>query len=182
MEANNDPKSSRIGGSGQGAGSEFTKLVSRYERFTPITANGSLWLRGQFQYSSDLLTSIEQMALGGPNTVRAYPVSEDLVDKGFAVTAEWLSKVPFLAHRPAFRGHVWGDILKMSVFIDSGGGWLNDPLITEESFVRLTGVGAALRFSMERVQAAVEVSTPVGGPDPSNGNDPQIYFSVGYSL
>ncbi len=182
MAADNDPQSSRIGGSGLSAGAAFTKLSARYERLTPVTGSGTLWLRGQFQYSSDLLTSIEQMAIGGPNTVRAYPVSEFLVDKGFALSVEWLNRFPLFTRKQAFRGHTWGELLRVSVFVDAAGGVVNDPLITEESFVRLTGAGVALRFTMERLAATLEVASPIGGPKPSDGDDPQIYFSVGYAL
>ncbi|MBI5137530.1 MAG: ShlB/FhaC/HecB family hemolysin secretion/activation protein [Nitrospirae bacterium] len=182
MDGDSDPRASRVGGSGQGAGSVFTKVNARYQKLRPVTANGNLWLRAATQYSGDLLTSIEQMPVGGPDTVRAYPVSEALVDKGFAVSVDWLARVPFIHRRQAFAGRTWGDLLKVAVFADTAGGWLNDPLVTENPYVRLNGVGVGLRFHLERLSANLEWARPVAGPTASDGDGSRLYFAVGLTL
>jgi hemolysin activation/secretion protein len=82
MLASNDPSASRQGGSGKHAGGNFSKLEFRYDYVQRFTSNQTLLATLSGQYSNALLTSMEQMALGGPTSVRAYPISEYLVDSG----------------------------------------------------------------------------------------------------
>jgi len=182
MDAQNDTHSSRVGGSGESAGSVFTTLKLRYEHLQPFAGRGTVWLRAHGQYSPDLLTATEQLALGGPNTVRAYPVAEVLVDNGFSVSLAWLIRAPGIDRRPAFGGQTWGDILKASVFIDTAMGWRNEPLPNEAASERLTGVGLELRLALERITGNIQVSRPMGGNTPSDGSGSRVYFALGYAL
>jgi hemolysin activation/secretion protein len=182
MKAENDPLSSRVGGSGSAAGSEFTRIGGVYQRLMPLFGRGSILLRVGGQYSPDLLTSTEQLALGGPSTVRAYPVSDVLVDSGGHASLEWLFRAPWIDRHPAFFGKTWGEILKASLFVDSAVGWVNDSLASEDESVRLSGYGVGLRLAMERLTGDLQIAHTLGGKSPSDGDNLRAYFTLGVRL
>ena len=64
------------------------------------------------QWSNSLLSSQNQYKLGGPNNVRAYPVSEYLRDTAAFASMEWFWKAPFFADAEAFSNLKWGDVFK----------------------------------------------------------------------
>jgi len=181
MQAKDDPVASRHGGSGKNAGGAFSKLEFRYDWVQRLTSNQTLLSTVSGQYSKDLLTSIEQMALGGPTSVRAFPISEFLVDSGYFGSLEWSVKAPGLADKPAFGGYAWGQLLQVAVFADIGGGTINDPTPTDRSSLGIGGVGAGLRFDFSGFSSRLDVATPVAGPGLQNKNkDMQAYVNITY--
>lgn len=174
--------SSRRGGSGDYASSDFTKFSADLNYWTRLKADQLLHLSLKAQQSSDLLTSLEQMPIGGPGSVRAYSTSEYLRDTAFSTSLEWIVKAPGFAQENAFGNKRWGEILDTVLFIDYAKGWLNDPLASELEEVDLTGIGAGLRFNYDKLSARFEVATPVGGEAASNNKDPQYYFELNFGF
>lgn len=177
-DANTLPTSSRKGRAGGYATSDFTKFAGDFHYWTRLQQDQLLHLSLKAQQSSDLLTSLEQMPIGGPGSVRAYSTSEYLRDTAFSTSLEWIVKAPGFAERNAFGNKRWGEILDAVLFVDYAKGWLNDPLANEEETVDLTGIGAGLRMNYKDFSARFELATPVGGEDASNGEDPQYYFEL----
>ncbi len=180
MPAKNAPDSSRHGADGEQAGGEFSKASARFQRLQTITAHQTLLLKINAQYSADLLTSVEQLPLGGPGSVRAYPVSQLLVDKGIAGSVEWDVAAPGFAERPAFFNRNWGDILQLAVFADGARGWLNKPLKNERGNAYLRGVGLGVRFTVRRFSAHLDVARPTGSAAVDAVDNTQVYGEVGY--
>ena len=178
MQASDDPNASRLGGSGKHAGGAFSKLEFRLDHLTRFTANQTLLATLSGQYSNDLLTSMEQMALGGPTSVRAYPISQYLVDTGYFASLEWTVRAPGFAEKTAFGHQTWGQVLQVAVFADMAGGSLNDPLPTDISSVSISGVGAGLRFNTARFSAHLDVAKPVTGVSGQNVKDIQAYINI----
>ena len=173
-------QASRYGASGQ-----FGKGTLNAQRLQRITANTSLLLRVQGQYSGDRLVSLEQLSLGGPDAVRAYPVANALVDSGVVGTAEYIFGVPGVANRPAFAGRTWGQVLQFSVFYDYGHGTLNTPvLLGVQDHYTLGGWGGAVQFNVPaHVFFRVDVAKPTTtGFVASNGRNPQYFFRLGVSF
>jgi hemolysin activation/secretion protein len=170
---------SRAGASGQ-----FGKLTLNIQRLQRITLNSSILLRIQGQQSSHTLLSLEQLSLGGPDAVRAYPVAEVLMDRGAVATAEIILGAPGFANRPAFAGRTWGQVLEVSLFTDYGTGHLNGALPAgTPATTTLGGYGGALQFNIPgRVFARFDLATPATGRTPSNGRDPQYFFRLGTSF
>jgi len=171
------------GASRLGASGEFDKVSLQLQRLQRLTQNTSILLRVDGQYSDDPLVSLEQFSLGGPNSVRAYSVSEVLAERGGVASLELILGAPGIAKLPAFSGYTWGQLLQFSVFADYAKGWLNPPLLTaQESSVELSGAGGALQFAVPgRVFARLEVATPLSGRPVGNDRDPQFYFRLGAS-
>jgi hemolysin activation/secretion protein len=76
------------GASRLGASGEFDKISLQIQRLQRLTQSTSILLRVDGQYSDDPLVSLEQFSLGGPNSVRAYSVSEVLAERGGVASLE----------------------------------------------------------------------------------------------
>lgn len=179
-----DYDAAALGGASRfGASGEFDKISLQIQRLQRFTQNTSLLLRVDGQYSDDPLVSLEQFSLGGPNSVRAYSVSEVLAERGGVASLELILGAPGIAKRPVFGNYTWGQLLQLSVFADYAKGWLNAPLLSgQEESVELSGAGGALQFSVPgRVFARLEVATPLSNRPVGNGRDPQFYFRIGAS-
>lgn len=91
----------------------FSKLNWQASRFANIDeSNRWSWLASfSGQWASKNLDSAEKFQLGGPNGVRAYPVSEGIGDHGWLASAELRYRLP---DTPLGDMHLFG-------FADSGG-------------------------------------------------------------
>jgi hemolysin activation/secretion protein len=170
---------SRLGASG-----EFNKINLQLQRLQRITQYTSLMLRVDGQFTSDPLVSLEQFSLGGPDSVRAYPVAEVLAEKGGVASMELMLGAPGFASRPAFGNHTWGQVLQFSLFADYAHGEMNKPLASvQDSSVNLAGAGFAVQFSLPgQVFTRLDVATPLTDRQPSNGRDPLFYFRFGMTF
>lgn len=168
----------RRGSSGATAEGTYAKLEASYQRLMRLGAHQSLLLKAKGQASDDLLASLEQFAIGGPANVRAYPVSEALVDTGGALTLEWTVDAPGFADRP-LGTTTWGNVLEVSFYIDYAGGKVNDPFPHEPARVNLRGYGIGIAATLgERVALRLDVAKPDTAAEPSNGRDPQTYLGI----
>jgi hemolysin activation/secretion protein len=175
------PDSSRLTPSGGLAAGNFNKLLMGYRRYQLITDDVSVLLQAEGQWTPDLLTSLEQFVLGGPNDVRAYPRAEFLADTGVFTSVELFWNAPGFAEQPAFWGYRWGDIFKMAVFFDCGYGWLKDAFSNQRGEFGLSGAGLARRLDVpERLTARFQVATPLWTDDPANDRNPQLWGEIAY--
>lgn len=174
MPSDGDGLSGRRGGSGQFAGGDFTKLNFAYSRLQPTFNLQSLLFRFQAQVTSDLLTSLEQYSLGGPYSVRAYPVAEVLVDNALFTSFEYI-----LRASPDVK-QTWLNNLQLSVYFDYASGDLNDPLINEPSSATLSGIGLGLQVEpFNKFRARIDFAKATGD-EPSDLQSLPFYFSMEY--
>ncbi|WP_433853691.1 ShlB/FhaC/HecB family hemolysin secretion/activation protein [Stenotrophomonas nitritireducens] len=90
-------------------------------RLQALPGNQRLLLRGNAQFSDDALTPVEQFSIGGPTSVRAYPLSTALGDRGVQATFEYQVSAPGFADTPSpFDGRRWGDLVELNLFYDWG--------------------------------------------------------------
>jgi hemolysin activation/secretion protein len=165
-----------------GAGGRFDQVTADVQRFQRITRNHALLLRASAQYSEDVLVSLEQFSMGGPDTVRAYPAAEFLADRGRFLSVEWVMNAPGFAARPAFSGRTWGQIFQVSFFVDHAAGRLTEALPGESDHAALSGAGFAVQLNVPgRVFARLDVARPLGDEEPTNGRDPQFFFRFGFT-
>ncbi len=66
----------------------YEKWGATYSRLQPITGRTRLLVRAAAQFTSDNLDSYEKFALGGPDSVRAYPPGETLADEALLGSVE----------------------------------------------------------------------------------------------
>ena len=158
------------------AGGDFTKLNLDYLRISRLTEFQSLLLRFSGQVSSDLLTSLEQFSLGGPDTVRAYPVSEALVDNAWLVSAEWQ------ANASPETPQTWLNKLQFSIFYDYAAGKLNDPFTNVISSVALSGLGFGIQVEPFSKFTAKMQYAFVLGDEPQDNQSSPFYFRLQYDF
>lgn len=172
----------RLDRNGKGVGADFDKLTLRLTRLQNLPFdNQYLLLRLEGQWTPDQLASVEQFALGGADSVRAYPRSEYLTDSGLFTSVEWFFRAPGFADAEAFGGHKWGEVFQVSLFTDYGKGWINEPLRPDDSPIRLAAAGIAFRVEEPNVWLArLQVATPLTVLDASNGNNPQFFLDFSY--
>ncbi len=176
MDSNGDGLTSRQGENGDNAGGDFTKLSFEYLRMIPLTTFQNLMLKFSGQTSSDLLTSLEQFSLGGPDTVRAYPVAEALMDTAWLFSAEWRARAS--SEFPL----TWLNGLEFSVFYDLAKGSLNDPLKNDVDSVSLSGIGLGADFRpFNKLRARFQYSFDLGD-EPSDNQSLPFYFSLHYDF
>ena len=90
-------------------------------RLQALPGNQRLLLRSSAQFTEDALTPLEQFSVGGPTSVRAYPLSNALGDRGVQATFEYQVSAPGFADRPSpFDGRRWGDLVDINLFYDWG--------------------------------------------------------------
>ncbi len=183
MDSNGDNNSLRQGGSGEYAGGDFLKYAFDLTRLQLINGSNSLLIRLEGQYSDDLLTSIEQYSMGGPNSVRAYPVSEYVRDKALFASLEWVINAPGFSDKPAFAGRNWGEVFQVSFFVDYAEGRQNDPRSFENKEENISGAGIGLELNLsEAFFIRFEAATPLSDQDASNGDNPQYWLSAGFEI
>ena len=159
---------------------KFWVLDFGYSRYQRITDNQTLLLVTRAQWSDDLLSALERFSLGGPDSVRAYPVSEILVDRGVLASIEYRIAAPGFSQKASpFRGVAWGKILQFLVFFDYASGKLaeNDPGDD------IHGAGGGLLLTApHNITVKVTGATPTGSIDPSDGDDFRGYaeFSIAF--
>jgi len=100
---------------------DFWVARTSVARLQALPGNQRLLLRGSAQFTEDALTPLEQFSVGGPTSVRAYPLSNALGDRGVQATFEYQVSAPGFADSPSpFDGRRWGDLVDINLFYDWG--------------------------------------------------------------
>ncbi len=152
---NDAPQASR-----QGADDRFTKGTLYAGRIQSLGLGALLIVRANGQATTGPVAVIEQMLLGGPDSVRGYQLGERFVDEGYTVSAE--TRVPLF---PSVLGSTQG-----AVFIDYGAGRLHNPQPGEQPSSSLTGTGVGLQTELPYFSTRLrfDVGFPIG-PTPAGG-------------
>ena len=175
---------SRRGSNDELAAGRFSKLYFTYTRLQTMAEYQSLLFRTELQWSGDLLVPLEQYSVGGPNNVRAYPVSEVLWDKAAFASVEYLIDGTLITSTEAFGDSTWGDMVQFSIFFDVATGKLNKPLSTEQRDTEeYAGFGGGLRLDLPGdSDLRIMVAWPLGNKKPGDGNAQHIWadFSIAF--
>jgi hemolysin activation/secretion protein len=162
----------RTGGSGKVAANDFWVVKASASRFQKITDTISMMARVEGQFSNSLLTSSSQYGIGGPSNVRAYNVSEFLVDRALFASMEWSFDAPFFADAQFRDGLTWGQVLKVSFFADYAWGSLNDPSTSDQARINVAGIGTGVSFNLPgSFLGRLQYARHLGGRVPGEPND-----------
>jgi len=176
----------RLGGTGKAAANDFWLLDASFTRFQKITDTVSMLARFEGQFTNSRLTSTNQYSIGGPANVRAFNVSEFLVDRALYASMEWSIDAPFFADAQFREGLTWGQVLKVSFFADYAWGQLNDPAVNDIANLNVGGVGSGLSFNLPgqvlgRLQYAIPIGKRVPG-DPGDRDSGKWWLDVTYQF
>ncbi len=174
-----DPLSSR---GGVGSGGKFQKVTLNYFRLQPGPFSSEILWKNSAQYSNYNLVAGEQFQIGGPGSVRGYPIAEYAGDRGLYSSVEWSfppyflgrnMKVPFMKNRTIF------DSVRVVTFYDWGNIRINKTTAGEKETRTLRSAGFGFRLNLgENFFARIEIGYPLNGPDTSDGRNVQKWFEI----
>jgi hemolysin activation/secretion protein len=151
----------------------YNKLAMSLYRNQNIYKNLSLFTGANGQWASTNLDSAEQFSLGGPSSVRAFPVSEATGDMGFVYTAE-------LRYLIGTLGKIPGS-LQLSGFYDYGHSVLQVNPITPSNTRDIAGAGFGVSwFDADSFSIRSTVAWRIAGSasGQSEITEPTVYFQV----
>jgi hemolysin activation/secretion protein len=156
----------------------FNIMELRYVRLQSLGETSTGIFRLRTQQTSNVLSPLEQFALAGPDSVRAFPVGSALTDTGIFASAEYRVQAPGFARSAGPFGRSWGDLLSVLLFYDYSTG--KDTEGNEP--IDLTGYGLGFQFGVPGtfnllVQGAKPVSSPLQGDE---ADDTQVYGELSF--
>jgi hemolysin activation/secretion protein len=162
----------------QGADDRFTKATLAAGRIQSLGHDVLLVVKGSGQITTGPVVVIEQMLLGGPDSVRGYQLGERFVDEGYTLSAE--TRIPFFPSlMPTALKETQG-----AIFIDYGAGHLRNASPGEQRSTSMTGTGVGLQTQLPWYSSSVrlDLGFPIG-PKPIGGTidgdrSPTFYFQV----
>lgn len=154
----------------------YHKVSGSLSRTQTIYGDLSLFAGISGQWCSGNLDSVEQLAMGGPYAVRAYPTGDASADRGMVTTAELRYLLPPL-------GPVPGRVQVAGLF-DHGYAVMNArPLSSTGRNIRhLYGAGFGMNWQWhELAELKTSVAWPLGDPpatDSAGGRGPTVYVQA----
>lgn len=158
-----DPRASR-----RGAGGDFTKFRIDGARIQQFDEAFMGVLRGGAQFTGETLFSAEQIAMGGPDTVRGFSQAEVLGDTGYMVSAE-LRWSPLKDDR---------DLFQTVLFVDHGGVTQDRPAPGLPGSTQLTGAGIGFRVNYEQTRVRLDLGFPISPSQNRRRLSPVLYGQV----
>lgn len=156
-------------------------------RLQALPANQRLSLRGSAQFTAHALTPLEQFSLGGPTSVRAFPLSSALGDRGVQATVEYQVSAPGFGDRASpFSGRRWADLLELSVFYDWGRASPapdNRRLGIQATTLEGAGVAVGLYLPWQpALKLDLSAAKPTGRYRAPDGDDVQVWARIGMNF
>ncbi|MCC4619240.1 ShlB/FhaC/HecB family hemolysin secretion/activation protein [Xanthomonas cassavae CFBP 4642] len=164
--------------------SHFTLARLSYTRLQYLTRTQRLYFKFSGQYSDDTLAPLEQFAVGGPDSVRSYPVSDALGDRGYYTALEYHVDAPGCADVASpFNGRPWRELLELDVFADHARVYAADGVAAPATF-DAAGVGFTFRLPQyANFEWRLTAALPTGSRNTSDGrDDARIYTRFGFTF
>ncbi|MDY6806257.1 MAG: ShlB/FhaC/HecB family hemolysin secretion/activation protein [Cyanobacteriota bacterium] len=153
---------------------EFFSWRFQTQYVRELTENAIFLARGDLQLTPGALVSLEQIGIGGFDSVRGYRQDSLLTDNGAFATAELRYAI--------FRTGDREGVLQVVPFVDVGTGWNTKEANPDTSTLVSVGVGLRWEYS-DRINARIEWGIPLVEVE-SRGDSLQedgIYFSVEFT-
>lgn len=164
-------------------------LVGRlsYTRMQFLTKAQRLDFKLVGQYSRDALVPLEQFALGGPDSVRAYPIADALRDRGFYSALEYHTYAPgFGDVISPFYGRPWRELLEFQLFVDYAKGYAAGANRGPGSKgIEYSAGGGGLIFRLPRFkhfEFHLDGAVPLGSVKSSDGKGFHIYSKFSFTF
>ena len=157
--------------------SSFSILGASYSRLQALGETQTAIFRLRAQMTEDRISPLEQFALAGPDSVRAYPVGQVLKAQGQFYSLEYQVQAPGFARKQGPFSRSWGDLLQLSLFGDYARGESAGTAKKDED--ELAGAGVGVRFGVPGTfQFVLEGAKPLTSVVATDGNDLRFYGSL----
>jgi len=148
------------------AGGEFMYYTLSASRIQRLSKTSYLALRTSGQWSPDNLPSPEQFRAGGMYSVRGYPESDAIGDRGFNASAEINFPTPFLPKgwKVPLTDERLQDSLRWVAFIDGARtSRRKRATVTEKKEKYLVGTGVGIRIKLAKsISFRFDYALPIG--------------------
>ncbi len=140
--------------------------------------DGLLLFRGGAQLAANALLPVEQIGIGGQQTVRGYRQNDLLTDSGLLASIE--------ARLPIMRLPKVGGLLQVTPFLDTGYGW--NVRGATPSNNTLVGIGTGLLWQQQNLSVRFDWGIPLTKSNAAINQgtatlqENGLYFSVNYSF
>ncbi|HVT36407.1 MAG TPA: ShlB/FhaC/HecB family hemolysin secretion/activation protein [Nevskiaceae bacterium] len=147
---------------------ERARIELDAQHLQPLWPRGlALWARVDGVWSPDPLADTEQFAIGGPDSVRAYPASEVRGDRGYQGS---------LGLQQLFR---FGPVdLQLREFADAGEAYVVHPLPGTDSKTSLAGYGIGFDLHWRMLSFKLDGARPIHARPSSDGRDSGRLFGA----
>ena len=167
--------------------SSFLVAKFSYTRLQFLTKSQRLNFKFIGQYTRDALIPLEQFAMGGPDSVRAYPIADALRDRGFYSSLEYHVDAPGFGDKVSpFYGRPWRELLEFEVFYDYARGYsagANRALAPDNA--ELSGAGAGFIFRLPRFkqfELHFDAAKSTSSLNASNGKGFHLYTRFSFTF
>jgi hemolysin activation/secretion protein len=166
--------------------SSFLSTRLSYTRLQFLTKSQRAYFKLGGQWTNDALAPLEQFVIGGPDSVRAYPIADGLTDRGYYASLEYHVDAPGFGDKVSpFYARPWRELLELEAFVDYARGFPAGADRGIANAVTFKGVGAGLIFRLprfHRFEFHLDGSVPMGGPDASDKKGYHIYSRFGFKF
>lgn len=166
--------------------SNFLSTRLSYTRLQFLTKSQRLYFKLGGQYTNDALAPLEQFVIGGPDSVRAYPIADGLTDRGYYASLEYHVDAPGFGDKVSpFYARPWRELLEVETFIDYARGFPAGADQADSKVLTYKGVGAGLIFRIprfHRFEFHLDGAVPIGGPNASDNKGYHIYSRFGFTF
>ncbi|MBU6246142.1 MAG: ShlB/FhaC/HecB family hemolysin secretion/activation protein [Xanthomonadaceae bacterium] len=164
----------------------FTSLRFSYTRLQFLTKSQRAYFKLAGQWTNAALAPLEQFVIGGPDSVRAYPIADGLTDRGYYASLEYHVDAPGFGNRISpFYARPWRELLELEAFVDYARGMPAGADRAGNSVLTFKGVGAGFIFRLprfHRFEFHLDGAVPVGGPQASDKKGYHIYARFGFTF
>lgn len=165
----------------------FLSTRLSYTRLQFLTRTQRLYFKFNGQYSKDVLAPLEQFTIGGPDSVRAYPIADALSARGYFTSLEYHVDAPGFADKTSpFHGRPWRELLEVETFLDYARGF---PVAKERATglkpVSYSGVGAGFIFRLpfwHHLEFHFDGAVPLGSQQASDRHGYHVYARFGLTF
>jgi hemolysin activation/secretion protein len=167
---------------GLGSGGEFIKWLLFFYRLQPGPFSSEILFKSSMQFSNNNLVAGEQFQIGGPGSVRGYPLGEFSGDQGIYSGVDWALPLYFIPKtlQVPFMNRTFYESLRLVAFYDWGGTYSNRTATASEKdhhFLQSWGMGFRINLG-ENLFARVEFGVPLSNAEPTNDKNVQTWFEL----
>lgn len=163
--------------------SRFTVARLGLLRMQYLTRSQRLLFKLNGQYSNNALAAMEQLQLGGNDSVRGYALGETLGDRGYYAALEYHVDAPGFGDAVSpFQGVPWREVLEFDLFVDQGR--VFDSTGTSAPST-LAGAGGGLTFRLRRfhnLELRLAAAVPTTAAQSSDDKDVRVYARLGMTF
>jgi len=166
---------------------DFTVAKIGYTRLQFLTQAQRLYFKFNGQWTPDALVPMEQFVIGGPDSVRAYPIADGLMDRGYYTSVEYHVDAPGFGNVISpFFARPWRELLEVETFFDYARGFAaGADLHNNTPPLSFSGWGAGFIFRIPQFhhfEFHLDGAIPLGSQQASDRHGYHVYGRMGLTF